>query len=203
MITHQSPLAPLAPFAVSSEWGVPKTVSIRGWNLATSYPAESNAAAHLVDLSHCPKAVLWGPHDMSLAPGQVQWTGTAFISCRKPGEHIIWHITGEPPDGSNPYYTDLTDAWALMAIIGPRTVDILNRLIPIDFEQPHRREAWFGVVRCHGLWVQVLNPKKETPGILLACERSHTHNLVQELLQNGVPLGLQPGGLNGVDTWLG
>jgi len=102
----------------------------------------------------------------------------------------------------NEYYTDLTDALGLFALIGQQTGDLLKRLIPIDFEQPDVKNAIYAVVRCHGIWVQLLNPKASLPGILLACERSHCQNLVDGLFRHGRHLGLKPSGLGSFEEWL-
>ena len=200
MIVHQSPIT-------MPEWAEEPQISIEnGWALAKSYKSDPASGVGLIDLSHRPKAIVCGPATETLGqlyPGQAKWTGEIFICCRKPGERIIFDITGNLgrtwPDK---YYTDLRDAWGLFALIGQRTEDLLKRLIPIDFEKPDVKNPSYAVVRCHGIWVQLLDPKASLPGIMLACERSHCQNLVDGLFRHGRHLGLQPTGLRSFEEWL-
>lgn len=200
MITHRSAIT------MPEGAGEPEISIENGWALAKAYKPDPTSGVGLVDLSHRPKAVVYGPATEDLCqlhPGQAKWIGGAFVCCRKPAENIIFDLTGNMMrTWPNEYYTDLTDAWGFFALIGPHTVELLKRLIPIDFEQPEVRNAIYAVVRCHGVWVQVLNPKASLPGILLACERSHCQNLVDGLFRHGRHFGLKPTGLGSFEKWL-
>lgn len=178
-----------------------------GWALAIAYPADAEVMAGLVDLSHRPKALVCGPAVESLTalePGQAEWSDGAYVCCRKPGERIVFDLTANTrPAWPNAYYTDLTDAWGLVGLIGPRSIEVLRRLIPIDFEPPGVRKTLYAVVRCHGIWVQLINPAASQPGVLLACDRSHSQNLVDGLFRHGANLGLKSAGLRLFEEWMG
>jgi len=191
------------------EWGgKPETFDEAGWTLVMKYENEGdNSNAWLIDLSHRPKALVVGPAVETLGPlepGRAVWDGQMFICCRKPGERIIFDLNG-PLESKWPdvHYTDMTDAWSLLAVIGPQAKEVMIRMIPIDFESPGLKGSFYASTRSHGLWIQLINPKVEQPGFILACDRSHGQNLVEALFHVGLHLGLKPAGLGRLAGFLG
>ena len=70
----------------------------------------------------------------------------------------------------------MTDAWTLLAVYGPRSTDLLNRLVIIDFDPSLNTEPLFMVTRAHNAKVQIINPKNSM-GYLVACDRSFGQDL--------------------------
>ncbi|MEW6265635.1 MAG: hypothetical protein AB1641_21385 [Thermodesulfobacteriota bacterium] len=189
------------------DWaGEPVSYTEAGWTLARKYRDEdTDAPAGLIDLSHRPKALVYGPAVEKLgrlSPGRAEWNGQAFLCCRKPGECIVYDLLGPlQPQWPDRYYTDMTDAWVLLALIGPRAREVIQRLAAIDFERPDRPGPLFAVTRGHGLWLQLLNPRRKAPGFFLATERSHGQNLAKGLRHVGHHLGLKIMGLDAFNDW--
>jgi hypothetical protein len=185
----------------------PETVEREGWTLAQTYPDEDPVGTFLVDLSHLPKALVVGAAADKLThlePGRAGWEGRRLICCRKPGERIVLDLAGSSvPAWPDPGYTDLTDAWVLLAVIGPETGAIMQRLIAIDFDRPDLNGPVYLITRAHGLWVQVVNLKTAPPACLIACDRSLGQHLAGAVIHAGHHLDLRPSGLEAFDRWLG
>ena len=190
------------------DWsGKPETFEDTGWTLVMRYENEGgDSNALLIDLSHRPKALAVGPAAEALGPiepGRGVWDGQKFICCRKPGEKTLFDLNGSlESNWPDVHYTDMTDAWSLLAVIGVKAQDVMRRLIPIDFERPDLKGPFYASTRSHGIWVQLINPKTDPPGFLLSCDRSHGQNLVEALIHLGHHLGLKPGGLRRFTVWL-
>jgi hypothetical protein len=201
-MTARSSAVTMAPWA-----GKPEIIEEAGWTLAIRYEDEGDdSAASLIDLSHRPKALAVGPSAEALGPldpGRATWDGQVYVCCRKPGERIVFDLTGPlKPTWPNDQYTDMTDAWALLAVLGPQGKEVMHRMMPIDFERPDLKGPFYAITRSHGIWVQLINPKIEQPGFLLASDRSHGQNLVEALFHAGRHLGLKPAGLGRLAGWL-
>ena len=194
-------------FIVQPDWaGKPIESDIDGWPVIDRFEtAEEKYEAGITDLTHRPKAILNGPaleNFKNLIPGQVVWTGQGFLSLVKPGEAVLFDLSGPIMELSLPKEaTDITDAWALLSIWGPKAVGILQRLFSVDLDRPTVKEPFYLVTRWHALVVQILNLKAYEPGFLLATDRSHGQNLFDGLIYAGRHLGLKPVGLRSWQQW--
>jgi len=167
--------------------------------------AKERFQASLADLSHRPKAIVQGPGVKrigELNPGKVLWTGQAFVCCLKPDEAVVYDMKG-PLDCIWPseYYTNLTEGWVLLALWGPHSLAVMQRLVAVDVERPLARNPFFLITRYHGLALQIVNLKGTLPGFLLTCDRSHGQNLFDTCLRAGEHLGLNPAGEIDFRTW--
>ena len=193
---------------VMPEWaGRPVTKEVEGWELITDYePPVTDWSIGVVDLSHRPKALAHGPAAEgfdNITPGQAIWTGSGFACGHKPGEVAVFDLGGDMQvHWPSQYYTDMTDAWVLVAVMGNRAVELMQRMVIIDVERPETDSPFYVATRSHGMDIQLINTKAESPCYLVACERSHGQNLADTLIRNGRHLGLKPVGLNAFDTWL-
>jgi len=191
-------------FIIMPDWaGKPIASDIGGWPVIERFePGEEKYQAGITDLSHRPKAILYGPaleNFEGLTPGKTVWTGNAFLGLVKPGEAALFDLTG-PMELSLPKEaTDMTEAWALLSIWGPKAVETLRRLFLVDLDRPTVREPIYLITRWHALVVQILNLKGHDPGFLLATDRSHGQNLFEGLIHAGRHLGVKPVGLG---PWL-
>jgi glycine cleavage system aminomethyltransferase T len=162
-------------------------------------PSDLDAETGLTDISHRPKAMVHGPAEdpnMDPKPGEAIWNGQAYIAANKPGERLIFDIAGPlAPQWKSPHYTDLTHALLLLALWGKGAVEVMQRIVAVDFEQPEKSGAFFLTTRCHSIVLHVLNCKTQIPIFLLSCARSHGQNIYDTILECGRHLGLRPTGL--------
>ena len=186
--------------------GKPVEEDLSGWPVIQHFePPEDDFEVGLTDLTHRPKAFIQGlalDKLANLIPGQALWTGQAFVGCIKPGEAVLFDLTG-PIEQAWPdsYYTDMTDAWVFLGLWGSRAVDVMQRLVAVDVERPDLKEPFYLITRSHALALQILNPKGKEPGFFLACDRSHGQNLFDSLFHAGQHLGLTVVGLKGFQKW--
>ena len=177
-----------------------------GWPVIQRFePVERNFQVGLTDLSHRPKAIVQGPSvkDMgNLKPGQALWTGHAFFACLKQDEGVIFDLTGPMnPTWPDTYHTDITEGWVLLGLFGPRSPEVMQRLVAVDIERPDYNEPFYLVTNAHGMAVRVLNTKGAEPGFLLSCNRSQGQNFFDNCIHTGRHLGLKPVGFELFQTW--
>jgi glycine cleavage system aminomethyltransferase T len=194
-------------FILQPDWaGKPVEVETSGWPVIERFePAEKSWEAGLTDLTHRPKAALYGPalkEYGNLKPGQAIWMGQELLGVVKPGEGVLFNLLG-PGDLSLPFEaTDMTEAWVLFGLWGPKAVEVLQRLFPVDVVRPGVKEPFYLVTRWHALTVQLINFKRSEAGFLLATDRSHGQNLYDGLIHGGRHLGLRPVGLELWEDWI-
>jgi glycine cleavage system aminomethyltransferase T len=180
---------------------------LAGWPVVSDFePPPGDCEVGLTDLSHRPKAVLQGPAAGkfgALRPGQVAWAGQAIVGCLKPDEAIMFQLTGTmEPEWSDTCYTDMTEGWVLLGLWGPRSADVVQRLVAVDVERPEIRGPLYLATSCHGIRVQVINLRGHSPGFLLSCDRSHGQNLFETCIRAGRQFDLKITGLRAFDDWL-
>ena len=195
-------------FIVQPDWaGKPREAEIDGWPVIDGFePPEKDYTAGLSDLSHRPKATVYGPalkKQGELEPGKAIWTGQGFLSLLRPGEAVVFDLLG-PMNPSWPEdATDMTDAWVLLGLWGRQAVAVMERLFAVDVDRPGEAHPFHLVTRWHALVVQILNLKGLQPGFLLATDRSHGQNLFDGLIHGGRHLGLRPVGVRSWQDWFG
>jgi len=189
---------------VQPDWaGQPVESDVGGWPVIERFgPVEEKTETCVADLTHRPKAVLYGPalgEYGKLVPGSALWTGRGFLSLVKPGEAVLFDLAGPMESSLPPEATDVTDAWVLLSVWGARADEVLQRLFSVDLIRPGGGEPFHLVTRWHALVVQILNMRAREPGYLLATDRSHGQNLFDGLIHAGRHLGLGPVGM---ERWL-
>lgn len=179
---------------------------LSGWPVTIRFePSERNFPVGLVDLSHRPKAVIQGPAVRKLgdfAPGRAIRKSGACIGFLRPDEAALFDIAGPmTSEWPEPGYTDMTEGWILLGLFGPRTPEVMARLVPVDVERPDVPDPIYLVTEARGLTLQILNPRKSRPGFLLACRRSHGQNLYDACIRAGRSFGLRPVGIEAFTGW--
>jgi glycine cleavage system aminomethyltransferase T len=178
-----------------------------GWPLVESFePPEGACEIGLTDLSHLPKSVVSGPALAELGvskPGQAVWNGRALVGCQKPGQGVVFELSGaaEPrwPDAS---YTDVTDGWVLLGVWGPKSPEVMQRLVTVDLEPRATDGPIFIATGSHGIRVQLVNLRGVAPGFVISCVRSHGQNLFDACIRAGRQFDLKVTGLNAFYSWL-
>jgi hypothetical protein len=191
------------------DWaGKPVETERGGWPVAESFePPEGDCKLGLTDLSHRPKAVLQGPVVAELGlsqPGQAIWNGQALLGCLKPGQAIIFDLTGPvEPEFTDIHYTDMTEGWVLLGIWGAQAAEVVQRLVTVDVERPDIKGPVYFATGSHGIRVQLINLRGQAPGFLLACDRSQGQNLFDACIRAGRQFDLKITGVKAFYDYFG
>lgn len=179
----------------------------KGWPVAQAYEGENNGP-HVIDLSHAVKLDaqdtelrefkplgLEIPHE----PGQsaVYTDRNLIINRLNAVQAIIWQLNPDTaiiPEGLQ--YTDVTDAYLLLALSGPKIFDIAEKLSALDMLDP--------MLACpfvlqgpfvHAPCQVVVVAREATNGIFfVACSRGYGQNFVEALIHAGEAFGMRPAG---------
>ena len=183
------------------------------WTVALEY-ADEGEGPWLVDLSH---KVRWDLQDGHIgtqtpchlpvpeAPGACTFEGGTLISRMNRTQVSIYHLGSGAPDmpaGSG--YTDVSEAYLLAALFGPRTFRVTEKLTNLDFMEPAQKAPFllqgpFCHVPC-----QIVTLEKNADlsgGFLLTCSRGYGESMVGAILEAGAEFGLQPAGENRFVAW--
>jgi glycine cleavage system aminomethyltransferase T len=96
----------------------------------------------------------------------------------------------------------MTEGWVLLGLWGPRSLDVVQRLVTVDVEPRAVEGPLYFATSCHGLRVQLVNLRRSSPGFVLACSRSHGQNLFEACLRAGQQFELKITGTQAFDAWL-
>jgi len=189
------------------DWaGKPVEEEQSGWPVIAKFePSGGECEVGLTDLSHRPKAIVQGAAVKKLGalkPGQAKWNGQAFAGCLKPQEAIIFDLTGPvEPEWNDTDYTDMTEGWILLGVWGPKSLEVIQRLLTVDVERPEITGPLYLATSCHGIPVQLINMKGASPGFCLACPRSHGQNLFDACIRAGRHFDLKIKGTTAFYDW--
>lgn len=203
-------LSPVSFQAVPSE-----TENRDGWTVVLNYENQGDGP-HLTDLSHKPR---WDVQDGrldDLQPGGVavppSWnhcvlSNGLLINRMNRTQAAVWHLKNDPPEmPSQSAYTDVSEATVFLALFGPHTFGIAEKLSALDFlgvdaQTPFLLQGPFSHVPCQ---IVVLDRGKDPAGggILLTCSRGYGRSMVQAVLDAGQEFGLRPAGERVFSAWL-
>jgi hypothetical protein len=157
------------------------------WEVVLEYEDQGNGP-FLIDLSHVPK---WDVQDADLThirpmdvaipehPGDCILENGLLINRMNATQATLWHLSeAHPAFPQEPAYTDVSDAYALMAVLAK---DV------------------FSHVRCQ---VVLLGEKGGYMAVLMACPRGYGHSVCEALLDAGMEWGLSPAGETAFRDWL-
>jgi hypothetical protein len=190
------------------DWaGRPVHRELAGWPVIERFdPPEGPCDVGLTDLSHRPKAIVHGRAVPALGvsrPGQAVWNGQSLAGCLKAGQATVFDLSGPmEPAVESDSLTDMTEAWVLLGLWGPRSLDVVQRLVTIDLEPRSIEGPVFFATSSHGLRIQLANLRRPSPGFLLACARSHGQNVFEACLRAGKQFGLKITGTQAYYDWL-
>ena len=203
-------LSPVSFQAVPSE-----TEDRDGWTVALRYENEGQGP-YLVDLSHKTRWDLQNGRLDDLQPGGVavppSWNQCVLrngllVNRMNRTQASVWHLKNAAPDmPAEPAYTDVSEATVFLALFGPHTFRIAEKLSALDFlgvddQTPFLLQGPFSHVPCQ---IVVLD-RGEDPvvgGILLTCSRGYGRSMVQAVLDAGQEFGLRPAGERAFSAWL-
>ena len=193
---------------------LPSKKEIReGWEVVLEYENQGNGP-FLIDLSHVPK---WDVQDAELSevepwgemipehPGSCTIRNGSLFSRMNPTQAAIWHLLQvDHPIPRQPAYTDLTDAYALMAVLAKDVFSIMEKVTPLDLSSPSKTPPFLVQgpvlnVRCQ---IVALGEKGDDAAVLIAYSRGYGQSMSEALLNAGKEWGLSPAGENAFREWL-
>ncbi len=190
-----------------------QTESRNGWDVVLQYQGEGDGP-HLIDLSHRPK---WDIQDTDLEaiqplgsvipkiPGGCVIEKGLLVSRLNRTQAAAWQLlepaAGMPEEGP---YTDVTEALALLALVGKEIPMIMEKITSLDLAEPARTAPFFlqGPVLHVPCQLAVVQKTPEAYAILIACSRGYGQSMADALLEMGSPWGLRPGGENAFSKFL-
>ena len=194
-----------SPIAFRQE---PVNVVLRkGWPVVQAYEGESNGP-HVIDVSHALKLDVQDAALRELKPlgleiphesGQsAMYTDRSLIINRLNGtQAVVWQLNPDTaiiPEGLQ--YTDVTDAYLLLALSGPKIFDIVERLSALDMMDPMLTcpfvlQGPFAHAPCQ----VVVVTREATDGIIfVACSRGYGQSFMEALIHAGEVFDMRPAG---------
>lgn len=186
-----------------------------GWAIALAYLGERvRCPMHITDLSHVPK---WSLQDDRLdfmqpaglkipeRAGGVGFEKDILIIRLHSSECRIMGLGDEIPAFAGPAYTDVTDAFAAFAVVGPHCLEVLGKMSPVDLGAPGQTvpcsaQAPVEDVAC---LITRIHGRDNLPGLLISVSRGYGHFLLEAFLDAGKEYGLSAAGWERFRKWLG
>jgi hypothetical protein len=190
-----------------------KTVIREGWKVVLAYRGESEGP-FLVDLSHVPK---WDVQDADLThirpmdvaiperPGDCVLENGLLINRMNATQAGIWHLLEAHPVIPQEFaYTDVSDAYALMAVLGKEVFSLMEKVTALDLSSPGMKtpsllQGPVLHVRCQTV---LLGEKGGFTAVLIACPRGYAKSMSEAFLDACTEWGLRPAGETAFRNWL-
>lgn len=194
---------------------VPEEVEIlNGWNTALTYVGEKrHSRLFLTDLSHLPKWALQckdlddaAPLGLPVPPkpGEVRREGEKFMVRLTPTECLMVVLGSETPPVDDPAMSDMADAYAAFAVVGPSCLKVLEKLSPVDLEAPGHGVPCAAQAPIHDLRCVIvrLEGREAIPGLIILGDRGYGQFLLEIFLDAGKEFGLFPAGWKRFQDWV-
>lgn len=171
------------------------------WEVVLTYEDEGKGP-YLVDMSHITKwdiqdGQLAQPQPMGItipeASGACIYDKGILISRMNQTQAVACHLVGNNsvlPD--DPSYTDITEAFALLALIGKDIFSIMEKITALDLQQPQKTPPFF--VQGPILHVPCQIVVLDEDALLIAFSRGYAHSMVEAILEAGSEWNLKPAG---------
>ncbi|KPL26789.1 MAG: hypothetical protein AMS23_00050 [Bacteroides sp. SM1_62] len=186
----------------------PARIQVRNdWEVVLEYENEQKGP-FLVDLSHIGKWDVEGEDLPLLRPAglaipkdseQCLLTGDFLLNLIKWNWATIWHFSEDMPDFAEEFaFTNVTEAYALIALLGREAFSIMEKLTSLDLLSPKRKPPFLimGPVVHIRSQVVVLSRERDRSAVLVACPRGYGQSIAEIMLESGKEYRLRPGGEN-------
>ena len=182
-----------------------RTRNRNGWEVVLEYEGEGTGLS-LVDLSHIGKWDVQGEGLASLKPAglaipedsrQCLLTEDFLVNPIKWNWATIWHFSVDMPDFAGEYaFTNVTEAYALLAIAGRDVFSVMEKLSSLDLLSTKQNPSFLimGPVFRIRSQVVLLSGEKNDSAVLVACPRGYGQSMAEAILDAGKEYGLRPGG---------
>jgi len=184
-----------------------------GWEITLEYEGEASGP-FLIDLSHIGKWDVQGEDLSSMRPAGLDipkdsehctLTENYLINLVKWNWATIWHFSADMPDFAGKFsFTNVTEAYALLALLGEEAFSIMEKVTPLDLLSPNKRPPFMvmGPVLHVRSQVAVLARQKDGSAVLVGCPRGYGQSMADSLLHAGKEYGLRPGGEGLFTAWM-
>lgn len=181
-----------------------------GWNIVQVYENEGTGP-FIVDLSHFTKWNLQGENLPQRRPagisvpahsGHCRLEKGMLINVVKWNWAIIWCFSeNETTFYQEPAFTNVTEAYALLLIIGKEAFSIMEKVTALDLAAPTKKKPFLSVGPVLHIRSQVVVMENGSPGVFVACPRGYGRAMADGLLEAGNEYGLSPAGEKRLFEW--
>jgi sarcosine oxidase gamma subunit len=188
-----------------------RTIDRNGWQIPLAYVGERRRNDIFIsDLSHVPKWCMRGPNldeqapaglKMPHEPGGVNTDHGVLLVRLIPSEARLMVLGDDAPVFNDAMYTDVTDGYASIAVVGCQCFEVLNKLSTLDLDGPDAPAAALAPVEEVTCLIVRLVGKAGVPGIIVSGARGYGHFLLDALLDAGRQYGIQPAGWERFSIW--
>jgi glycine cleavage system aminomethyltransferase T len=182
-----------------------RTQERNGWEIVLEYEDEA-FGPFLIDLSHIGKWDVQGENLSSIRPAGLvipedsehcAFTESFLVNLIKWNWATIWHFSKDMPDFAGDHaFTNVTEAYALLALVGTDVLSIMEKVTVLDLFSPDRKPPFLtmGPVLHVRSQVVVLAREVDSSAVLVACPRGYGQSMAEALLDAGKEWGLRPAG---------
>lgn len=192
---------------------VPETTEERdGWKIVLSHRHEDPSLA-IIDLSHIRKWEIYGPrlHEQMLdslyiprIPGQISLSKDMAVALCRPSVALAWQFnySAFTPSGTATY-ADVTDGYALLALIGDDGPRIMEKITNVDLALASNQHARLiqGPFLDIPAKIMVFSMGDCNKGMLIGVARGFGQSVVDVILDAGIEFGLKPAGEKVFERW--
>lgn len=194
---------------------VPAQTEVRDNWIVTMRFEEEGLGPWLVDLSHKTRWDLQDAnidgfmvcgHPVPAEPGRTSFSDNLLVNRMNRTQASIYHLGAPVADmPAYPGYTDVTEATVFLALFGPKTFWVVEKLTSLDFSNPANAVPFllqgpFCHVPCQ--IVALERAPGHSGGILLTCSRGYGDSMMQAILEAGEEFGIRPAGENRFSSWV-
>lgn len=190
-----------------------QTDTREGWKVVLQYEDEGGGP-FLIDLSHLFKWDLQhgdlsqikpAVGEIPESPGDCVFSKGMLIGRLNRTQAMVWHLTtGRPQVPQEEALTDVTDAHALLALMGRDPFSIMEKITPLDLSALGKTPPFLlqGPVLHLPVKVVILGQNENHAALLLACPRGYGQSFADAILDAGTPWGLHPAGEKAFSPWM-
>jgi hypothetical protein len=190
-----------------------QTDTREGWDVVLQYEDEGEGP-FLIDLTHLSK---WDVqhHDLSQiktlggkipeTPGDCVVQGGMLVGRLNRIQAVVWHLSTHGPQmPQEEALTDVTEASALLALVGESLFSIAEKMTPLDLSDPAKGVPFLlqGPVLHLPVKVVVLGRKDNHAALLMSCPRGYGQSFADAILDAGSEWGLRPAGEKAFSPWM-
>jgi hypothetical protein len=164
----------------------------------------------LIDLSHIIK---WDIQSADLSqiqpegviipevPGACVLEKGGLINRMNRTQAMVWYISGgKPKIPDEPGYTDITESFTMLGLLGKEIFSIMERITALDLQPPRKQPPFLLQGPVLHVTCQVVALEKDA--LIIAFSRGYAHSMVEAILEAGLEWGVRPAGEQAFRSYL-